>query len=130
MATDGSGFSFCPFFLLLIVSAAAGWVLSSSCDPKLGFQATQDGSALPQRHTPVSLYYSASGQLSGYSTEIYGPVASTALRNGWYRQTGRGVYRISMGFRTGGVCDAKTRYVTPVGDVLFVANTNRGAPLD
>src|SRR5687767_8107570 len=114
------------FLLLTFFLSAAGWVISNTCHPKLGFQATQQGPQ-PQRPPPVSLYFSAAGAVSGYATEIYGDVASEALRGGYYLPTGRGTYRIALGFRSGRVCDSSASFNSPVGDVLFVVNHRGGA---
>ncbi len=65
--------------------------------------------------------------MSGYATEIYGDVASEALRGGYYLPTGRGTYRIVVGFRSGRVCDSSASFNSPVGDVLFVVNHRGGA---
>jgi hypothetical protein len=46
-------------------AAAAGWrAMSSTCDNNLGIRYAQDGSA-PQKNTPLTIYYTASGQVAG-----------------------------------------------------------------
>jgi hypothetical protein len=84
-------------------ATAQGWVLGTSCDPKLGIRATQD-SNFPTRRKPVALYFSASGQLSGYAVEIYGPVASMAGSAGFYEKITTDQYRLKIGFRSRDVC--------------------------
>ena len=42
-----------------------GWkVVNSECDPNLGIQYAQNG-ATPQKNTPLTIYYTASGQVAG-----------------------------------------------------------------
>jgi len=53
-----------------------GWVLSNAqCDNTLGYLYTQN-SATPQKSTPLSIYYTAGGQVSGLAVNIFGSGAA------------------------------------------------------
>jgi hypothetical protein len=107
------------------------------CDPNMGIAYTNTlggastsllrGSAESRRNLassshPTTLYYSASGQLSGFSTDIYGSVEPTPLAMGYFTQISDKRYRISIGTRADvtNLCDADHVYEDAVGDALII----------
>merc|ERR1719282_1278399 len=55
---------------------AQGWKrMNNTCDPEKGFRYALK-SNLPSTSTPLTLYYTAAGQLAGVATELYGQGAA------------------------------------------------------
>jgi len=65
---------------------AQGWstYLGGTCDPALGiaYAQTSDNSG-PNINSPLTLYYTSAGQLSGYGVRIYGPAPSALVPDFW-----------------------------------------------
>jgi len=115
----------------------------SSCDPTLGYAYSKEfddsslrgsgsGNVGASSSSPTQLYYSAAGQLTGLSTDVYGDVEQTPFKMGYFDQIGDDHYRISVGFRsdTSGVCDPDAApYSDPVGDVVIVQPNGIAVPI-
>jgi len=115
---------------------AAGWQkMSSECDPNVGFRYAQNA-ATPQKNTPLSIYYTAAGQVSGLATNIYGAGAapSNLVELGyWIPVSGsQNEWMISVSFRAANLmCDAGTTAPEVLGDRLVVnqGSLNYSLPL-
>lgn len=72
--------------------------------------------------SPTQLWFSASGQLTGISVDVYGDVEATPLKMGYYDTISDDHHRMSVGFRsdTSGVCDETFQFPDAVGDALVV----------
>ena len=73
--------------------------------------------------TPTNLYFSAGGQLTGFSTDIYGGVATEPLKEGFFDIIDNGSHhRITISTRsnTKNVCDPDYQFEEPVGDAVIV----------
>ena len=53
----------------------------------------------PSRKEPVTLYFTASGHISGVGTTIFGSVESSLLKSGYFIQTGASTFKIAVAFR-------------------------------
>jgi hypothetical protein len=69
----------------------------------------------------VILYYTAGGQLSGFSADVFGEVEATPLGAGYFAEIEDGRYRMAVGTRgEGDVCDPGVTFSEPVGDSVVV----------
>jgi len=100
-------------------AVAAGWAKASDeCVKGLGYAYTY-GTLSPSQ--PVTLYYSASGQIAGIGTEIYGPVQSALVAEGFVTKSSVNTHHISVGLRQGDMCEKSTVFAEPVGDALIIS---------
>ncbi len=72
-------------------------VNKSFCAPNLGIAYARGGK--PSRKEPVTLYFTASGHISGVGTTIFGSVESSLLKSGYFIQTGASTFKIAVAFR-------------------------------
>ena len=106
------------------------------CDSSLGFSYSKawDSGLLRGTSTssnPTQLYYSASGQITGFSVDIYGNVETTPLELGYFDKVADDHYRISIGLRsdTSSVCDPNATFADAVGDTVVVQPNSIAIPL-
>jgi len=60
-----------PLPLTAEEASSQGWQpVTSSCDPNLGIQYTQNSNK-PEKSTPLSVYYTAGGQVAGVGVNVY-----------------------------------------------------------
>ncbi|ELR15098.1 uncharacterized protein ACA1_215700 [Acanthamoeba castellanii str. Neff] len=68
------------------VAEANGWSrLSSTCDPDVGYAYAQSPSG-PTSLSPVTLYYTAAGQLSGFGVRVSGKIEQNLVNHGFWRR--------------------------------------------
>jgi len=101
-----------------------GWLQSSTCDPYLGIPFNFQASA-PSVDYPLTLYFTAAGQLAGAAVEVFGSVEQNLLSKGFFQTTANSdQWHISISFRApSAMCSGIT---TPgsIGDRLVInANT-------
>jgi len=98
---------------------SSGWMLSSTCNPDRGIKATYKGSA-PTSSTPISLFFTAAGQLAGIGVNIYGNPKSQLISAGFYEPVGSEEYFIGVFFRNSSAMCSGTASDLPLGDSLII----------
>jgi len=91
-----------------------GWASTGPCVKGLGYGYTKSPS-------PVTLYYSASGQMSGLGVEVFGTVQDALVAQGFFSpKPSSKTHEIAVGFRESDVCDATNTFVEPVGTGVII----------
>lgn len=94
----------------------------SGCDGKLGYAFTVGGRRV--KETPVSLYFTAAGQISGISVDVYEGVESNLEQLGYFENVGSGVHRVTVAFRETNrlvdICQTSTTFSQTVGSQILI----------
>eukprot|EP00053_Salpingoeca_punica_P005234 m.53244 g.53244 ORF g.53244 m.53244 type:complete len:286 (+) comp13142_c0_seq1:63-920(+) len=103
-----------------IEAKGQGWrQTNSSCNPWLGIPYNIDPSG-PLRNSPVTLYFTPAGQVTGIAVRIFGDVKQNLVNLGYFTYVRDGEYDISVTFRdTPNVCSSSTSALT-LGDRLVI----------
>jgi charged multivesicular body protein 7 len=107
---------------------AAGWEQSSSdCDPNLGIAWTQ-GQTSPEEATPITLFFTAQGQMAGIGVTCYGDILQGLIDLGYWQYTGKSngydSYFLSVSFRQSDDMCSSSPSTLPLGDSLIVNANN------
>jgi len=102
-----------------VLAQNSGWTLSSTCNPDRGIKATYKGSA-PSTSYPISLYFTAAGQLAGIGVNIYGNPKSQLISAGFYEPVGSSEYFIGVFFRNSSMMCSGIKSPLPLGDSLII----------
>mmetsp|Transcript_10373 Transcript_10373/g.29132 ORF Transcript_10373/g.29132 Transcript_10373/m.29132 type:complete len:328 (-) Transcript_10373:102-1085(-) len=106
-------------------AVAGGWAEVGSgraCDPYRGFRYAPSGSVAPLSG-PLSVWFTAGGQVSGLSVNVFGVQAPDYLveRGLWERTSESDEWTLSVAFRDSeGMCDPDYVYGELLGDRLVV----------
>ncbi len=103
-------------------ASAAGWVRSNSpCIPSIG-QAWNKKHPYPTTSHPMTLYFAANGQISGFGTDLFGDVPDLWYLRGYYVYIDEGQYRIKVATRSAdtNMCTVKTAFSEPIGDRIII----------
>jgi WAS/WASL-interacting protein len=103
-------------------ASAAGWVQSDdSCIPSLG-QGWNKKHSYPTESYPITLYFAANGQISGFGTEIFGTVPDLWNIRGYYTTIGQEQYRIKVATRSAqsNLCSISTPFSDTIGDRIII----------
>jgi len=100
-------------------ASAAGWNQDGNCDPNLGIPWSMH--AAPQKTEPVTVFYTAAGQVAGVGLTMWGTPS-----NGFWLPTSNGAYILTVSFRDPSVmCSGDTQsYV--LGDRVVI---NQGSSM-
>jgi len=100
---------------------STGWTIGTTCDPHRGYKATYKGTA-PTSSTPISLYFTAAGQIAGIGVNIYGDVKSQLVKAGFYEAVGSSEYFIGVFFRNSSEMSLCSSSVSqdPLGNTLII----------
>jgi hypothetical protein len=109
-------------------ASAAGWEAStSSCDPNLGIAWNEDQTD-PEESTPLTLFFTAQGQLAGIGVTTYGDVLQNLIDLGYWQPTGKSAgyttYFLSVSFRSADEMCSSSPSVNPLGDTLIINANN------
>jgi hypothetical protein len=116
-----------PLPLTTSDALSSGWVLGrSNCVTRMGYEYFYEDSA-PTKHSPLSIWYTASGNISGLSVYVFGEnSAPQYLRDeGYWRvashlNSSSSMFFISVGFRSGLVCSTSFIPSDLVGDSITI----------
>jgi len=103
------------------VSAASdmGWSqYNDTCDPNLGYAWSLNAGG-PVEEYPVTLYFTAGGQVAGIGVTVYGQMPQNLIDKGFWQQVGNDMYFVSVTFRNLGMCDGSMS-PDPLGDRLII----------
>lgn len=103
-------------------ATAAGWVEAGvSCIPSIG-QAWNKKNPYPTESYPITLYFAANGQISGFGTDVFGTVPDNWNIRGYYTIKGDEQYRIKVATRSGqsNLCSISTPFSDPIGDRIII----------
>jgi len=75
-----------------------GWIKSGTCVAGHGIPYNFQQPA-PNKSTPLTIYYSPNGAVTGVSVEVYGSVEQNLLDKGYWVPTGTNQWRITVVFR-------------------------------
>jgi len=112
---------------------AAGWKnLSGDCDPNLGYAFYEDDNEAPTKAHPITLFFSASGQLSGFGLSHFG-APEESLQGIYWMEQQDGSYMITISTRSSdeNLCDDGNVSNSPLGTVVIInqGGLNRAIPL-
>jgi len=101
-------------------ASAQGWKARvSQCDPDLGIPYTQGGE--DARATPMTIYFTSGGQISGIGTDVYDKVEARLLTEQYYTEVSTKRWHIAVAFRPPEqMCSGQT-YPAKVGDRVVVS---------
>jgi hypothetical protein len=101
---------------------AAGWIQSyDSCIPSLGTGWNKEF-PYPSKAFPITLYFAANGQLSGFGTEILGLEPPLWNLRGYFTKEAEQLYRIKVGTRSSrsNLCTITTPFSETIGDRIVI----------
>jgi len=99
-----------------------GWTNYTECNPALGIGYTQVTNGYPSKDYPITLFYSAEGQISGLGMTHFGAPLSS-LTNYWQPlNDGTNNAFMSASFRAEslGLCDPNAYQNLPLGDQVVI----------
>lgn len=99
-------------------ATSQGWKSVGPCIAGLGIPFTTGGKL--SRHTPMTLYFTPLGQISGVGTDVYGKIFDSLVGKGYYLQMDANRYSIAVGFREPLTVCGETRYDELLGDRLVI----------
>ena len=103
-------------------AVADGWVKSDSpCVSSIG-QAWNQKKPHPTTSHPITLYFAANGQISGFGTDVFGDVPALWNYRGYYNNVGSSQYRIKVATRSAqlDLCSVQTPFSDPIGDRIII----------
>jgi len=109
----------------------AGWTNSTGCDPNLGIPFVEVSYG-PVAHYPITLYFTASGQVTGLGVTHFGEPIESLIKNYW-QPSADGNYFMSATFRPAsfGICDSSNVDENPLGTQVVInqGSSNIAIPL-
>jgi len=114
-------------------AVSAGWSNFTQCDENLGIAFTDSGDSAPSKTHPVTLYFTAGGQIAGMGMEHFGTPVSGLQK--YFQPQSNGNFRISVSFRPpGDLCNGNmfpeligTQLVVDQGTVGWAVPLNETA---
>jgi len=109
-------------------ATSANWVQNTTtCDPNLGIRWEQS-SGIVKESTPISLFFTPSGQVAGIGMTIYGDVFPSLVTEGYLQPLGvqhtYEAYFISVTFRNSSVICSAENSTETLGDTLIINANN------
>lgn len=99
---------------------ASGYSNSSgSCNPNLGIAYSRGGKG-PSQNYPVVFYFTAGGQISGVSVDLFGATSiATSLTPFWMPVSSQ-QYRMAVTFRDSNICDPDFTFSETLGNQIVI----------
>jgi len=99
---------------------AAGWKFNDTCDPDRGYAATFKNSEATTSY-PVTLFFTAGGQISGVGVNVYGDMPESLVDQRYFEIVDTRVNFISVTFRNSSImCSGAIDNQLPLGDSLII----------
>jgi len=106
-------------------AVSAGWTRFTDCDENLGIGYTHSsGGTAPSKTNPITVYFTAGGQIAGIAMEHFGlPLSSLSQ---YWIPSSNGNFRINVSFRSNsqGLCRAGRMFPEVLGTQLVVNQGN------
>jgi hypothetical protein len=103
-------------------ASGAGWVQANEpCIPSIG-QAWNKKNPYSTESYPITLYFAANGQISGFGTDVFGDVPELWNTRGYYVSVDDSQYRIKVSTRSAAsnLCSISTPFSDPIGDRIII----------
>jgi len=108
-------------------ATAAGWSAASSyCNANLGLAYTYGGAGATSDN-PLTLFFTAGGQIAGMGVNLYGDPPKNLIETGYWQYISDGVYFLSVTFRESSqdvMCDDSYTDDYILGDRLTINSNN------